>query len=83
MPSNFNITLQFLRLDIDAQAWVQFLIWSLIKVLYIFKITFASLEIRFLDIHYRQKRIIIKANSICYCLPPDTTWHKVKSPKAD
>ena len=21
--------------------------------------------------------------SICRCLPPDTTWHKVKSPKAD
>ena len=20
---------------------------------------------------------------ICRCLPPDTTWHKVKSPKAD
>ena len=20
---------------------------------------------------------------ICHCLPPDTTWHKVKSPKAD
>ena len=25
----------------------------------------------------------VKNADICRCLPPDTTWHKVKSPKAD
>ena len=26
---------------------------------------------------------VIHVPSICRCLPPDTTWHKVKSPKAN
>ena len=25
----------------------------------------------------------VKNDNICHCLPPDRTWHKVKSPKAD
>ena len=27
--------------------------------------------------------IVPSAPDICRCLPPDTTWHKVKSPKAN
>ena len=29
------------------------------------------------------KDLLGKSPDICRCLPPDTTWHKVKSPKAD
>ena len=36
------------------------------------------------DSNWESGRVIGKeAPSICRCLPPDTTWHKVKSPKAD
>ena len=27
--------------------------------------------------------LLIQRADICRCLPPDKTWHKVKSPKAD
>ena len=33
--------------------------------------------------HHRTQKCAKSAPSICRCLPPDTTWHKVKSPKAD
>ena len=61
MPSNPNITLQFLGFDTGPQAWVEYSIWSLIKVLYISKTTSVSFEIKFLTI---QALILFTLNTI-------------------
>ena len=47
MPPNFNITLWFPYFHIGAQVWVLYSILGFIRVLYIFKTTFASLELKF------------------------------------
>ena len=36
-----------------------------------------------IELHYCFTSTQLNLSFICRCLPPDTTWHKVKSPKAD
>ena len=50
MHFNLNITLWFPRLDTGAQTSVQYSLWGLSKIWYIFLTTFTSLEILFLTI---------------------------------
>ena len=52
MPSNLNITLEFLSLDTATQSCVQFSIWGFIRVVYISK-AFSSLEIKIIQLIIR------------------------------
>ena len=46
------------------------------------KVKFLAEYCWFEFISFVRGRLLYRAY-ICRCLPPDTTWHKVKSPKAD
>ena len=75
MSSNFNITFQFLYLNIETQAWVKYSVLGLIRILYFWETIFSSLEINLSNNHHQVQLAAQSSLSLSQSVPIiDQSW---------